>query len=269
MFRETIRYVELRCKTNFTFLQGASHADELVARAAELGHAALAVTDTNTLAGIVRAHVAAKKAGLKLLVGAEITPVDAPAVLLYASDLRAYGRLSTLITRGRRNAPKGECRLTFADVAEHADGLLAAVVPGRPLADASGPDELARYRDVFAGRCYLMAELHRGPNDEAELQRFVQLAKRARLPLVASNDVQYHDPGRRPLQEVLTAVRHGVTVAELGALRYPNGERHLKSPAEMAELFSGHPPALTHRLEPARRLHFSLDELRSAHPAGP
>jgi error-prone DNA polymerase len=261
-----VRYVELRCKTNFTFLQGASHADELVTRAAELGHAALAVTDTNTLAGIVRAHVAAKKAGLKLLVGAEIAPVDAPAVLLYAADLRAYGRLSTLITRGRRNAPKGECRLTFADVAEHADGLLAAVVPGRPLGDASGSDELARYRDVFADRCYLMAELHRGPNDEADLGRFVQLARRARLPLVAGNDVQYHDPARRPLQEVLTAVRHGVTVAELGAVRYPNGERHLKSPAEMAALFAGYPQALQHGLELAGRCRFSLDELRYAYP---
>src|SRR5271155_2691931 len=128
----TPRYAELRCKTNFSFLGGASHAEELVVRAVELGHAALAITDLNTLAGIVRAHVAAKAASLKLLIGAEITPEDAPAVLLYAPDLRAYGRLSRLITRGRRAAPKGECRLLFADIAEHADGLLAAVVPHLP-----------------------------------------------------------------------------------------------------------------------------------------
>jgi error-prone DNA polymerase len=262
----SVRYAELRCKTNFTFLEGASHAEELVTRAAELGHAALAVTDTNSLAGIVRAHVAAKKVGLKLLVGAEITPTDAPAVLLYAPDLPAYGRLSTLITRGRRNAPKGECRLTFADVAEHADGLLAAVVPERPLARAACPDGLSRYRDVFAGRCYLMAGLHHGPNDEADLRRLVRLAGRARLPLVAGNDVHYHDPGRRPLQDVLTAVRHGVTVAELGALRYPNAERHLKSPAEMAALFAGHTQALAHGLELADRCRFSLDELRYSYP---
>src|SRR6266567_4011501 len=118
-------YAELRCKTNFSFLTGASHADELVARAAELGYAALAVTDLNTLAGVVRAHAAARAIGLKLIIGAEITPEDAPAVLLYAPDIRAYGRLSRLITRGRRAAAKGECQLHFADVAEHAEGLLA------------------------------------------------------------------------------------------------------------------------------------------------
>src|SRR5688500_14690323 len=106
----TIRYAELRCKTNFSFLQGASHADELAARAAELEYAALAITDVNSLAGIVRAHVAAKAAGVKLLIGAEMTPDDGPAVLLYAPDLAAYRRLARLITVGRRAAPKGECR---------------------------------------------------------------------------------------------------------------------------------------------------------------
>jgi error-prone DNA polymerase len=121
-------YAELHCRTNFSFLEGASHPDELVERAAQLGHRALAVTDSNSLAGVVRAHVAAKEIGLKLLIGAEITPVDAPAVVLLATDRPAYGRLSRLITRGRRNAEKGSCRLTFDDVAEHAGGLIACVV---------------------------------------------------------------------------------------------------------------------------------------------
>src|SRR5438552_19023674 len=124
-----LRYAELRCRTNFSFLTGASHADELVARAAELEYAALAVTDVNSLAGVVRAHVAAKAKGVKLLIGAEITPDDAPAVLLYAPDIQAYGRLSRLITHGRRSAVKGECLLHFDDVAAHAEGLLAAVIP--------------------------------------------------------------------------------------------------------------------------------------------
>ncbi|MDH3718648.1 MAG: PHP domain-containing protein, partial [Planctomycetota bacterium] len=110
-------YAELHCKTNFSFLEGASHPEELVQRAAELGYAALAVTDRNSLAGVVRAHGAAKDVGLKLLIGAEITPVDAPPVVLLATDRAAYGRLARLITRGRRNAPKGECHLTFDDVA--------------------------------------------------------------------------------------------------------------------------------------------------------
>src|SRR5438477_2130537 len=139
------RYAELRCRTNFSFLTGASHPDELVARAAELGYAALAVTDVNSLAGVVRAHAAAKVKGIKLLIGAEITPDDAPAVLLYAPDIQAYGRLSRLITRGRRSAAKGECQLHFADVAEHAEGLFAAVIlPGGKetvIFSASASDE--------------------------------------------------------------------------------------------------------------------------------
>src|SRR5436309_52284 len=126
--KRSFRYAELRCKTNFSFLIGAAHPDELVARAAELGYAALAVTDINSLAGVVRAHVAAKEKGVKLIIGAEIIPADAPAVLLYAPDIQAYGKLSRLITRGRRSAAKGECLLHFADVAEHAAGLLAAVI---------------------------------------------------------------------------------------------------------------------------------------------
>jgi error-prone DNA polymerase len=259
--------VELRCKTNYSFLRGASHPDELVARAAALDYAALAVTDESSLAGIVRAHVAAKAAGLKLLVGAEIAPADAPTVLLYAPDVRAYGRLATLITRGRRRAPKGAYHLTWADVAEHADGLLAAVVlPSSTDTEQDAHQALVRYRDLFADRCYLAAELHRGPNDEAALQRFLTHARQARLPLVASNDVHYHDPGRRPLQDVLTAIRHGVSVATLGARRFPNGERHLKAPAEMRALFAGHPQALAHGLELAGRCHFSLDELRYEYP---
>src|SRR6516165_8320230 len=130
-----IRYGELRCKTNFSFLEGASHPDELVARAAELGYAALAVTDQNSLAGVVRAHVAAKEAGLKLVVGAAVTPQDAPPVLLWVSDRAAYSQLTLLLTKGRRAAPKGECRLRFDDVAGHSAGLLAGVLLPTVTAD--------------------------------------------------------------------------------------------------------------------------------------
>src|SRR3954464_2543484 len=124
---EIVNYAELWCKTNFSFLEGASHADELASRAAELGCHALAITDRNSLAGVVRAHVAAKAAGLKLLVGAELTPEDASPVLVWAADRAGYGRLARLLTLGRRAAPKGECHLTFAQVAEHAAGLLAGL----------------------------------------------------------------------------------------------------------------------------------------------
>src|SRR5437868_11330741 len=120
-------YAELHCKTNFSFLEGASHPDELVRQAAELGYRALAVTDRNSLAGVVRAHIAAKELGLPLIIGAEITPIDAPPVVLWPTDRAAYGRLCRLITRGRRNAPKGECLLTQQDVAEFAEGMLAGI----------------------------------------------------------------------------------------------------------------------------------------------
>jgi len=255
-------YAELHCRTNFSFLEGASHPDELVNRAAELGLSALAITDRNSVAGVVRAHVAAKEAGLKLIIGAEITPEDAPPVILLATDRAAYGRLSMLITHGRRRADKGECRLVFDDVAKHADGLLACV----PLAGCAQDHWLHQYRDCFGDRCYGLAELHRGPHDELTLHCMKRLADEARVPLVASNDVHYHLPERQPLQDVLTAIRHGCTVKELGGRIFPNAERHLKSAAAMLQLFESVPDAVLRTLEVADRCDFSLDELRYEYP---
>src|SRR5262249_54986114 len=155
------------------------HPDELVAGAAQLGYAALAVTDRNSLAGVVRAHMAAKAAGLPLLVGAEITPADAPAVLLYAPDRAAYGRLARPITRGRRSAPRGECCLSFDDVAEHADGLLAVVVMP-PVPTPDDLQHLSRYRAAFRDRGHLAISLHRGPDDAKVFARLESLARQAR-----------------------------------------------------------------------------------------
>ncbi|MDE2505985.1 MAG: error-prone DNA polymerase [Planctomycetota bacterium] len=256
-------YAELRCKTNFSFLRGASHPDELVARAAQLGYAALAITDQNSLAGVVRAHAAAKTANLKLLIGAEVTPHDAPPAVLIAPDAHAYYNLSRMITTGRRAAPKGDCHLGLGDVAACASGLLALVVPPREGTDASG---LAAYRAIFGDRAFLAASLHLGPDDARELERLEQLGRQSRLPLVATNDVHYHDTSRRPLQDVLTAVRLGCTVAQLGAERFPNGERYLKSPQKMAYLFRHCPEAIARGVELARCCTFSLDELRYEYP---
>ncbi|MCH2213068.1 MAG: error-prone DNA polymerase [Fuerstiella sp.] len=270
-------YAELHCRTNFSFLEGASHPDELVNRAAELGLTALAITDRNSVAGVVRAHVAAKEAGLKLIIGAEITPNEGPPVVLLAGNHDAYRKLSTLITHGRRQTAKGDCQLTFDDVHRHADGLLACVplrhcfadghclTDGHSLADSHSvwPD---RYRECFGDRCYALAELHRGPDDRRQLDRTRQLAKRAHLPLVASNDVYYHIPDRQPLQDVLTAIRHGCTVAELRNRCFPNAERHLKSAAEMQQLFATVPEAVLRTREIADRCSFSLDELRYEYP---
>jgi error-prone DNA polymerase len=259
-------YAELHCKTNFSFLEGASHPDELVQQAAELRLRALAVTDLNSLAGVVRAHVAAKEVGLKLLVGAEITPVDAPSVVLLATDRSAYGRLAQLITRGRRQAEKGTCRLIFEDVAEFADGLLACVLLPEVSDEETAADYLPRYREAFNDRCHLLAELFCGADDRLRLQTLMRIARQYRLPLVAANDVHYHDPSRQQLQDVLSAVRHGTTVAELGHRRFPNAERHLKSPAAMRRLFAECPEAVSRTVELADRCTFLLDELRYEYP---
>ncbi|MCH2201617.1 MAG: error-prone DNA polymerase [Fuerstiella sp.] len=264
-------YAELHCRTNFSFLEGASHPDELVNRAAELGLTALAITDRNSVAGVVRAHVAAKEAGLKLIIGAEITPNDGPPVILLASDHNAYRQLSTLITHGRRRTAKGDCQLTFDDVTRHADGLLACVPLPHCLTDGyslANPHSVwpDRYRECFGDRCYALAKLHRGPDDRRLLDRTIRLAQKARLPLVASNDVYYHIPERQPLQDVLTAIRHGCTVAELSNRGFPNAERHLKSPEAMQQLFAAAPEAVLRTHEVADRCSFSLDELRYEYP---
>ncbi len=282
-----VPYAELHCRTNFSFLEGASHPDELVQTAQALGYQALAITDRNSLAGVVRAHTAAKAVGLKLLIGAEITPVDAPSVVLLATDRAAYGRLCRLLTRGRCNAPKGECLLTLDDLAEHAEGLIACIVLKQFLAFAedasvgcavptmnmehgghSPPyaEVLHRYREIFAGRCYALAELHRGPDDRRLLARMQQVAVDHRLPLVAANDVHYHESQRRFLGDVLAAIRARCTVAELGHRQFPNAERFLKPPAQLAVQFADCPQALARTVEIADRCHFSLDELRYEYP---
>jgi error-prone DNA polymerase len=256
-----MRYAELHCRTNFSFLEGASHGEELVEQAAALGLAALAITDRNSLAGVVRAHVAAKQAGLKLVIGAEVTPIDAVPVLLWAPDRRAYGRLARLLTVGRRSAPKGECHLRFDDMAEWAGGLLAGVLLRQATLEKVQP-----YRELFKDRCYLIGELQHGPRDSRLLERFVSISKKTRVPLLAANDVHYHVRQRQLLQDVLSAVRLGCTVAELGKHRFANAERHLKSAAEMSELFADCPEAVAGTLEVAERCTFSLDELRYEYP---
>ncbi len=286
-----MRYAELHARSNFSFLEGASHPDELVRRAAELGYCALAVTDRNSLAGVVRAHIAAKETGLQLIVGAQITPIDAPPVVLWATDRASYGRLCRLITRSRRQAPKGECAFTFEDIAQFAEGLVAGVMPehcGLWIADCgleeSNPKSAIRnpksppplpsrlspltsYRDLFPNRCYLLAELHCGPDDRGRLAQLQQLARQTGLPLVAAGDVHYHVRSRMVLHDVVTAICHGTTVAAAeGQLLLPNAERHLRSLDEIRTLFAAAPDAVARTVEIADRCRFSLDELRYEYP---
>jgi error-prone DNA polymerase len=270
-------YVELHCKTNFSFLEGASHPDELVTRAIELGYRGLAITDRNSLAGVVRAYAGARQAlaeqpgDFRLIIGAEITPVDAAPVVLWASDRASYGRLARLITVGRRAAEKGSCRITFDDIANHAEGLLAGVLPptGTPFAKSSA-DELARataqYRQLFGDRTYLLAELCLGCDDERRLEELLHISRQCHVPLATAGDVHYHCPSRLPLSQVLTAIRRRTTVAELAGDLHANAERHLQPRDELARRFARAPQALARTVEILERTRFCLSELRYEYP---
>jgi len=270
-------YAELHCKTNFTFLRGASHPDELVCQAASLGYQALASTDRHSLAGIVRAHGAAKDAGRKLLIGAELLPGDAPPLVLLATDRPAYARLSRLLTTGLRKAPKGECSLAVDDIAALGEGLIACIIPDMPDDPHAAPlpegtfdhldlAALHAYREIFGDRCYLLAELHRGPNDAGHLARLQELALQVQLPLAAAGDVHYHVPERMELQNALTAIRLGQSVHEIAGAQFPNAQRHLRPLSEITAAFASAPAALRHTCDIADRCTFNLDELHYEYP---
>src|SRR5688572_27248850 len=259
-------YAELHCLSNFSFLRGASHAEELVAQARALGYSALAITDECSLAGVVRAHTAAKKVGaIKLLIGSEFTLDCGLRLVVIACDRAGYARLSRLITRGRRRAPKGSYLLERADVEEFlrdaTAGTLALWLP--PLTgDASAQGAwMAR---IFADRAWIAVELMRDGRDRERLGRCRELGAAHGLPLTAAGDVHMHQRERRHLQDALTAVRHGVTLAEAGERLFANGERHLRERQRLARLYP--PELLAETLRIAARASFSLDELRYEYP---
>ncbi len=253
-------YAELHCLSNFTFLRGASHPEELVARARELGYAALALTDECSLAGIVRAHVAAKACGLKLIIGSEIRFADGPGIVLLATDRTGYGNLSALITQGRRNDIKGRYRLALNDIQHGLPGCLALLLP-EPLPSLAQAQQVAA---CFPGRSWLAVELFRAPDDTDRLAALGELGAASGLPLLAAGDVHMHAASRRPLQDTLTAIRLGVPVFDAGAALHPNAERHLRERGDLACLYSPH--LLLQTLVVAARCHFSLDELRYEFP---
>jgi error-prone DNA polymerase len=293
-------YAELHCITNFSFLRGGSHPEELVTQARHLGLAALAITDRNTLAGVVRAHAAARELDFRMIVGARLDLHDTPtrpfhghpprtsrgrdewhvhpppltgevaqgaggggaSLLAYPTTRAAYGRLCRLLSLGQRRAGKGECLITLDDVADHAEGMIFALLP-----DAA--EHLDTIRRRLEAPLYLALHHLYGQDDRARLARLAELAHRARIPLVATNDVLYHHPTRRPLQDVLTAIREGVTVAGAGFRLEANAERHLKTPEEMARLFRSYPEAIANTLVIAEACRFSLDELRYEYPDEP
>jgi error-prone DNA polymerase len=262
-------YAELSVTSNFTFLTGASHPEELVERAATLGYRALAITDTNTLAGVVRAHVTAKEAGLPLAIGCRLVFSDAPPVLVYPTDRAAYSRLCNLLTLGKRRAPKGECHLALDDLLNNTRGLLALAEPPPVLDDAYTPT-LRLLRDAFADRLSLAASCAYDGTDAPRLAHLAALSSTTRIPLAATNRVLYHEPQRRPLQDVLTCIRLGCTIDEAGFRLQANAERHLKPPDELARLFAPYPRAVARAVETAElAAAFSLDELKYEYPAEP
>jgi error-prone DNA polymerase len=332
-------YAELQVTTNFSFLRGGSHPQELVAQAKALGLSALAVTDHNTLAGVVRAHSAAKVVGLKLIVGARLDLQDAPSLLCLPTGRKAYGRLCRLLSLGQRRAEKGQCTLFLEDVAAHAEGQIFIALPpdewswqemtgdpdrsdgaeilrfaprdggvmrsphppltltvraGDPpeplqalelqtrgqagrgdcthepnAAPVTFEAELRRMKAALHAPLYLAAShLYRG-DDRARIAALGRLAKRCGTPLVATNDVLYHAPHRRPLQDVLTCIREGATIHTAGLRLAANAERHVKSPSEMERLFKGFEAALARTCEIAAACRFSLDELVYEYPDEP
>ena len=257
-------YAELHCISNFSFLRGASHAEELVARAVRLGYAALAITDECSFAGSVRAHLAARGAPLRLIHGIELRLACGMKLVLLAQNRAGYGNLATLATLGRRREAKGAYRLTRNDLAGW-DGsgvpdCLALWIP-TAVADAADARWLAEH---FAGRAWIAFERHLRPDDAERLARLRELAAATRLPLVAAGDVHMHARSRRPLQDVLAALRLNTTVAAAGGALFANGERHLRSRLALARLYP--PELLAETLKIAARCAFSFDELRYEYP---
>jgi error-prone DNA polymerase len=252
-------YAELHCLSNFTFLRGASHPEELVSRAAVLAYSALALTDECSFAGAARAHVAAKDIGLRLIIGSEIRLKDGPRLVFLATNREGYGQLSRLITRGRMGSKKGSYSLGRADLGG-LPGCLALLIP-----DGKHDLEHAQFvAERFPDRAWIAAELLCGPDDRARLAALRDLGRSAGLPLVAAGDVHMHLRSRRALQDTLTAIRLKTPVRACGHALHPNAERHLRLRMRLAQLYP--PELLAETVKIAERCSFSLDELRYEYP---
>ncbi len=262
-------YAELQATTNFSFLRGASHAGELSLTAEALGLTAVGITDRNTLSGVVRAWAAAETLKVRALTGCRLDFMDGtPSLLCYPTDREAFGRLTRLLTVGQRRAEKGECHLTWRDFLDHSDGQLGLIVPPAKLDEAFERD-LARMAGDLRGRSWLAASRAYAAQDLKRLARLDALGREAGAPIVATNDVLYHGPERRPLQDVITCVREHCSIHEAGFRLEANAERHLKSPSEMARLFERWPRAVERTVEIVERIGFDLGQLKEEYPDEP
>ncbi|MDO8801796.1 error-prone DNA polymerase [Phenylobacterium sp.] len=267
------RYAELQVTTNFSFLRGASHPHELVQTAKALGLTAVGIVDRNSLAGVVRAWSAVqdmgRAPGIKAFTGCRLDFADGtPSLLCYPSDREAYGRLTRLLTAGQRRSIKGECELHWEDYLQHAEGQLTLVVPP-PHPDAAFEADLNRIAEALRGSVWLAASRPYGARDLHRLSKLAALAQASSAPMVATNDVLYHGPERRALQDVVTCIRETCAIHEAGLRLEANAERHLKSPEEMARLFARFPGAVERSVEIAARIQFDLGQLKYEYPDEP
>ncbi|WP_431469047.1 error-prone DNA polymerase [Sphingosinithalassobacter sp. LHW66-3] len=262
-------YSELQVTTHFSFLRGASSCEELFAMAAAMEMPALGITDRNSVAGIVRALVAAEQTGVRLVAGCRLDLVSGHSLLVWPQDRAAWSRLTRLLTLGKHRADtqrgeKGQCFLHWDDIAQHGNGLVAALVPG--LADFGDAVALRWMAHIFGGNGHVALSHHRRPNDALRLHRLSEAARAHGLTPLATGDVLYHHPDRRMLQDVVTAIREKARIDTLGFARERHSDRHLKPPAEMARRFAAHPEALTAVEAIVERCTFSPRELQYQYP---
>lgn len=266
-----MNYTELQITTNFTFLRGASHPEEMVNQAAAYNYSAVAITDRNTFAGIVRGHIAAKKCGISFIPGCRLDLLDGPGLLAFPTDAAAYSQLSNLLTMGNFRTEKGKCDLYREDVYHHARGSKFIILPPPSLNerfdfDDSFTKSLKEYRDAFGDHLYMAATRTYNGDDQKKLYRLARLSNRLGIPMVATNDVHYHHPSRRELQDVVTCVREKCTIYNAGFRLYQNAERYLKSVEEMIRLYKQYPEAIYRTQEITDACRFSLDQLKYKYP---
>ncbi len=262
-------YVELGCASNFSFLHGASHAEELVVRAQRLGLAGISITDRNSVAGLVRGHMAAKEADLPFAPGCRLVFSDgAPDVFVWPKNRTGWGNLCELLSLGKRRAPKGECDLEFDDLIIHGDEMIMAIHPGsHSLTNLKS--RLLQLKGTFGGNLYLGFVRIYGATDQRRMAQVAELSGTTGVSLLALGDILYHTPERRPLQDVITCIREGEKLTTIGTKLEVNAERHLRSPDEMMTLFKGYEAAVHQSVQLFDQLSFSLDELKYQYPDAP
>ncbi|MGV1915850.1 error-prone DNA polymerase [Rhizobium sp. 22-785-1] len=259
-----VRYAELQVTSHFSFLRGASSCEELFAQAKALGIEALGIVDRNSLAAIPRAHKIAKELELRLVVGCRLDLTQDVSVLVYPTDREAYGRLCRLLTFGKRDGKAGKCSLTWSDLVAYGEGMIVVLLPDETSEGLAS--HMRRIKADFVDRAYVAMSLRRRPNDALRLHELSQMAQRAGVATVVTNDVLFHEPGRRMLQDVVTCIRHNCTIDDAGFRRERHADRYLKPPEEMYRLFSAYPDALENTLKIVKKCRFSLAELEYQYP---